>query len=742
MSSSEHFFKQLSEHNKHLREALRLLGRKSLKLPYQTLKLVYTFFPCSQDTKIVLKNQVYTQFGKVFQTTRGYQEWNKLHSLRVQPVLFGDHARLSIPPELPLISILIPVYNQLDMTRQCLRSIYESESRSRFEILVIDDCSTENYFSLLADFPDIRIVRNENNLGYLLSVNQALPKANGEYIVLLNNDTIVMKGWLDELACALYHHKEAGLIGSALVQIRSNTLQESGNLICKNGDIVLLGRGENPDLLQFCYFRPADYCSAASVILRKSVLVDEMHGFDEIFAPAYYEDTDLALRLKKAGYTNYVMPLSRVLHHGSLSYGDTMEKKGQYNRAIFMNRWKDELARKAVYASSKDFRSGNRQERERVLYLDIAVPCADIDSASADAVFFMNYMKKRNLDVVFFGESTPILVPKYSAVLMRMGVECISETQISFEDYLQKHGGEFQYIFVSRIYQAISFDLLLRQYCPNAAYIFNTVDLFFVREELEAELKDDPVLRQAAAETKKKELALIDRADATIVISRKEKKLLEESYGKERIWHIPRAREVFGLNRLTERRGAAFIGSSYKPNMDALRYFHDSILPLLPADFHLFIVGDYLKTAIDQSGEYRDLLDCPQYEYVGLVEDLRDVLDKVMLTVAPLRYDAGTKEAVASSMAYGVPCVSSEFGVEGTGMENGVNILLASTPEEFSEAIRRLNCDPVLWKTISDGGIRFLEKHYSISSVEQKMDDLFKAVRERRSAGNLSWAKM
>ena len=734
MSTGEHLFKQLFEHNKSLWQALPQLGRKSLKLPYQTLKLAYTYFPCSQNKKIVLKNRVYTRFGKVFQATPGYQEWNKLHSLSAQPVFFGDYARLSIPPDLPLISILIPVYNQLDMTRQCLRSIYESESRSRFEIMIIDDCSTENYFSLLADFPDIRIVRNENNMGYLLSMNQAFSKASGEYIVLLNNDTIVMKGWLDELACALYHHKEAGLIGSALVQIQSNTLQESGNLICKNGDIIQLGRGENPDLLKFCYFRPADYCSAASVILRKSVLVDEMHGFDEIFAPAYYEDSDLALRLKKAGYTNYVMPLSRVLHYGSLSYGNTMEKKGQYNLAIFMNRWKDELARKAVYASGEDFRSGNRQERERVLYLDIAVPCPDIDSASADAVFFMNYMKKRNLDVVFFGASTPTLVPKYSAVLMRMGVECISAAQISFEDYLQKHGGEFQYIFVSRIHQALSFDLLLRRYCPNAAYIFNTVDLYFVREESEAELRDDPVLLQAAAETKKQALALIDRADATIVISRKDKKMLEESYGKKRIWHIPQTREVFGLNRLTERRGAAFIGSSHKQNMDALRYFHDSILPLLPADFHLIIVGDYPKTAIGQSDEYRDLLGCPQYEYVGLVADLRDVLDKVKLTVAPLRCDAGTKENVISSMAYGVPCVSSDFDIKGTGMENGVNILLASTPEEFAEAIRRLNCDSVLWKTISDGGIRLLEEQYSISSVEQKMNDLFKAVRERRSA--------
>lgn len=701
---------------------------------------IYSLVPGGELTKLRLKNLVYARFGKFFQETPAYREWYRCHHISEDSFLRGDYATLTIPQDMPLITVLIPVYNHLDLTRNCLYSIFESETRSKFEVMIVDDCSEEDHSCLLKEFPGIRVERNEKNLGFLLSVNQALPKAKGEYIVLLNNDTVVMKGWLDELACALYHHREAGMIGSALVHIRTGTLQECGDVICKNGDIVPIGRGETPDLHQYAYMRPVDFCSAASVIMRKSVLLDEMHGFDEMYVPAYFDDADLGLRLRKAGYTNYVLPLSRVMHHESVSYGDALEREGERSRALFLKRWKDWLGQNAFYASAREFYSGTKPERERVLYIDAQVPQADRDSGGVDAIFFLNYLKKRDLDVVFFGEYTPGIVPKYSAILMRMGVDCIFEPQLHFRDYIREHGKEFQYLFVSRIYQARDFDELLHLYCPNAAYIFNTVDLHFVREQLEADLKDDNALRKHAAETKKYELACISRADATIVISTKEKELLENEYGKQRIWHIPQAREVFGLNRLTERKGAAFIGSAHPPNLDGLRYFHDSVLPLLPADFHLTIIGEALKNAIGASKEYRDLLKCPQFEFVGFVEDLRDVLDSVVLTVAPLRYGAGTKGKVASSMACGVPCVSSAFGIEGTGMEDGVNILVAPTPEAFAEAIRRLNTDPALWKTISDGGIRFLEENYSVAAVEQKMDALLKAVRERHAAGESTWA--
>lgn len=716
----------------------KLKPRSVARKLYRPVKWGYDHLPLKGSTKERLKAKVYTRFGGAFESTEGYQTWLLLNGRKTDDLFRDGYTALHLPEDLPLTTILIPVYNHLDMTRECLRSIYASDCRSPFEILLADDCSGEDYSPLQAEFPEIRILRNEKNLGFLLSVNHAAREANGDFIVLLNNDTLVNPGWLDELTWALSQHPEAGMIGSALVHISSGKLQESGNAICANGEIVPWGRGADPNDHRYTYFRPVDFCSAASIIMRKSVFLDEMKGFDEYFVPAYFDDTDLGLRLKKAGYTNYVCPLSRVYHHESVSYGNTLSTSGEENRRRFLERWGQYLKEHAAYASKEDVLSG-RSDRQRLLYLDAQVPKADRGSGDMDAIFFLQYLKKRGLDVVFHGEYTPGFDPKYSSILLRMGVECICEPYRHIWDYLAEQGGSFRYLFVSRIYQLRGFDTLLHLYCQNAAFIFDTVDLHFVREQLEADLKKDKALQENAAKTKTYELTAIDRADATIVISSDEKKLLEQEYGKERIWHIPQAREVFGLNRSYKRTGAAFIGSAHPPNLDGLQYFHDSVLPLLPEDFHLTIIGEALRSDIAASKTYRALLDCPQYEFVGFVEDLRDVLDHVVMTVAPLRYGAGTKGKVASSMACGVPCVSSEFGTEGTGMIHGENILIARTPEEFAENIKRLDQDQALWETISAGGIRFLEENYSTASVEEKMDALFAAVDARLDAGESCW---
>jgi glycosyltransferase involved in cell wall biosynthesis len=320
-----------------------------------------------------------------------------------------------------------------------------------------------------------------------------------------------------------------------------------------------------------------------------------------------------------------------------------------------------------------------------------------------------------------------------------MGVECIYEPQLKIWEYLASYGKTFNYLFVSRIYQARCFDRLLKQYCPQAAYIFNTVDVHFVREKLEAELHNDDTMRQLAEATRKYELAVAESADATIVISKDEKVLLEKEYSLTNIYHIPQARELFGLAPNKKRRGAVFIGSAHPPNMDGLRYFHDEILPLLPSDFKLTIIGEALKFMIGKDDKYKDLLKCPQFHFAGFVRDLADELDYAKITIAPLRYGAGTKGKVASSMSYGVPCVSSNFGTEGTGMEHGENIMIARDAASFAQYIRQLMEDEELWKKISDGGIKFIRDNYAPETVEKMMDKLLDDVKARHLQQHSNW---
>lgn len=700
-------------------------------------KVVFLRLPMSFVTRRRIKDVLYSRFGWLLKDVKGYQDWIQLNRL-IEELMVSEDTGLIVPGDVPLTSIVIPVYNNLALTRVCIQSIYDNRGKSPFEIIVVDDCSTEDIGALQREFPDVRVVRNERNSGFLLTANRGGREARGEYVVFLNNDTSVLPGWLDELTTALYGHPEAGMIGSQLIHMGTRLLQESGNLICKDGRMLPLGRGESPNHPEFTYFREVDFCSAASIILRKSVF-DEMRGFDTAYAPAYFEDPDLALRLQKAGYHNYVMPLSRVMHQEMASYGATLSERCERNRKFFIERWKDYLAAHSLYDTPEQMAAERKFPRPRVLYIDAEVPMADRGSGGMDAIYFMEYFLRRGYEVVFHGEYTPGFVPKYTSILLRMGVECVYAPQRQIWEYIASNGWTFSLVFVSRIYQARCFDRLLKRHCPQAAYVFNTVDVHFVREQLEAELRKDENLRRLAADTKRYELQVAGAADATIVISKDEKRLLTDEYGLGNVWHVPQMREVRGRAENTNRSGAVFIGSAHPPNMDGLKYFHDEILPLLPKDFKLTVVGGALKKVMGEMQEYSALLACPQFEFVGFVQELGDVLDTALMTVAPLRYGAGTKGKVASSMSYGVPCVSSRFGTEGTGMEDGENILIASTPEEFAADIRRLSEDAALWQKISDGGIRFLRDNYSRATVDGIMDRMLATVDACRKSS--SWVR-
>ena len=695
--------------------------------------------PMKYSKKMALKDRIYGSFGKILGTAPGYRDWQARKSLSEHVTLQGDTG-LVVPKDVPMTSIVIPVYNNIDYTRHCIYSIYKNKGVSPFEIIVVDDCSSkDDYTELLKDFPEVRLIRNEKNSGFLLTANKGGENAKGEYVLFLNNDTEVTPGWLDELTTALYHHPEAGMIGSQLIHLSTGLLQESGNLICKNGDMMPLGRGVEPNHPNYTYFREVDFCSAASIILRKKVF-DEMKGFDTIYVPAYFEDPDLGLRMQKAGYKNYVCPLSKVLHKEMASYGDTLNDKCEKNRQTFLKRWSEYLQEHSLYESREEGSSSFKWNKERILFIDAETPMADRGSGGMDSIFFMEYMIKRGYHVCFHGEYTPGYDPKYTSILCRMGVECIYLPYRKIWEYLPENGWTFSHIFVCRIYQARCFDHLLKKYCPQATYIFDTVDVHFVREKLEADLRNDPELQKLAADTKKYELAAAGAADATIVISSDEKKLLENDYNLKNVYHIPQARQLFGLAPNQNRRGSVFIGSAHPPNMDGLKYFHDEILPLLPKSFELTIIGEALRNEMSKRDEYKHLLKCPQFKFVGFVADLGDVLNNAKMTVAPLRYGAGTKGKVASSMSYGIPCVSSGFGTEGTGMEHGSNIMIAHTPEEFAKYIMELEKDADLWKKISDGGIKFIRDNYAPEAVEKMMDDLFADVLKNKAEGKSNWA--
>jgi len=692
---------------------------------WQTGRVVYSRLPISMSSKAKLVRFVMKYGGRFFQNVGSYRQWKQLqerapaykqpsphpgfyNASKREPFNFPDAPS-------PAVSVIIPIHNKSKYTYACLYSIYENRPDVEFEVIVVDDCSTDDTQEVLKTIGGIQVVQNATNLGFAGSVNCGAEVARGEYLLILNNDTLVHPGWMDELLAVMSSQPDIGLVGSQLIY-PDGRLQESGCLMCQDGCAVPLGRFE--DLLhpEFSYFREVDFCSAASILVRRKEF-HKVGGLSTVYAPAYFEDVDFAFKLRELGKRVFVQPLSKVTHYEAVSY--SRERSADLiarNRRIFVDKWQSVL-QQCSYASVENFRTTPNYNHKRVLYIDAIVPVPDRGAGSVDAFWYMRFLIEAGYDVMFYGEHTPAFVPKYTPMIQRIGVQCLYQPYVDIERYLAEHGNSFSHVFVARVYQAMSFNSLIRRYCPNARYIFNTVDVHFLREMRQAEVEKSSAMLEQAKRTRERELGIMEQSDATIVVSTDEKELLEREYGIKRIYHIPLIREVYGCKHpFRERRDLVFIGSAHLPNVDATYYFHSEIFPLIQRelpDVKFIVIGEYLRDALKERAEFDKLASDPSVELPGFVEDLSEYFEWIRVMVAPLRYGSGVKGKIVTGFQYGIPCVSTSIGTEGMGLTPEVDVLQAEDPVSFARAVVRLYTDQILWERLSENCMMFTREHFS-----------------------------
>lgn len=277
-------------------------------------------------------------------------------NVRTYPVLEvkkGDNIEDFTPiefvqPENPLVSILIPAYNQFSYTYNCLQSIKKYAGDVDYEIMIGDDNSVDLTKYLEKIVKGIKVIHHESNLQFLKNCNKISKEANGKYLLFLNNDTQVQKDWLRELTDLMERDERIGLAGSKLIY-PNGTIQEAGGIVWKDATVLQYGNGRYPDEEALDFIRETDYISGASIILRK-VLWEEIGGFDERFAPAYYEDVDLAFQVRKKGYRVIYQPNSEVIHFEGVTENGADEKdrerkleRIEENRKKFLDKWKTVL---------------------------------------------------------------------------------------------------------------------------------------------------------------------------------------------------------------------------------------------------------------------------------------------------------------------------------------------------------------------------------------------------------------
>jgi GT2 family glycosyltransferase len=645
------------------------------------------------------------------------------------------HPQPRTPLQLPLsadphVSIVIPMHGQHAITRRCLAAIAYAPTAIAYEVIVVIDGSPQAQAgaepNLEHEAPGVRLVRHDFPRGFNQACCSGAAIARGRTIVLLNNDTEPCAHWLEELLDPFDRWPDTGLVGAQLV-MANGRLQEAGGLVWGNGEPWNYGRGGNPYDPRYSYARKIDYASAAAVAI-PSDLWRQVGGFSPEFSPAYYEDTDLAFKVRQAGRTVRYAPLARVIHHEGISNGsDTEAAEGlkryqAINAPLFQKKWAHAFEGPSEPNLAGAERIKDRGIVGRALFLDHDTPRPDRDAGSHAALVEMELVQALGWKVSFLPANLAWL-GGYTEALQRRGIEVLhAPFVLSLEQLLRERGKEFELIYITRYTVAAGALPLIARHAPQARILFCNADLHHLRElrAARAQALSGEAAERALAqvrEVQRQELAVIRQVHLTFSYSEVEQAVIEaETLGAAPTATCPWVVEAPEQPApLAGRSGLAFLGSyGHPPNREAIDWFLTEVWPLLQQrspQLQLHLYGSGMPAELSRSwGAVHGV------RIEGWVADPAIVYSTHRLFIAPLRSGAGLKGKVAAAAAHGIPQVLSPLAAEATGLRHGQEVWIARAAASWVEAIEQLCSNDQQWQAASDAAHHYARSRWSRSS--------------------------
>jgi GT2 family glycosyltransferase/glycosyltransferase involved in cell wall biosynthesis len=635
------------------------------------------------------------------------------------------------PVATPRVSIVIPVHNKLRVTYHCLASLLLAPNKATFEVIIVDDGSSDGTLELPDLVSGVTYIRHEVAEGFVRSCNDGGARARGHYVLMLNNDTEVTPGWLDELVGSIENFEGVGLVGAKLLYPDGH-LQEAGGIVWNNGDPWNYGRGANARDPRYNYARQVDYLSGACVMLTKS-LWDKIGGFDMHFAPAYFEDTDLAFRVREQGLKTVYVPQCQVIHFEGVSSGTStasgMKRFQEINRPKFKSRWSQAVRNNGNVGKDVE-RNKDRNVRFRALVLDYATPQPDRDAGSYAAVQEIRLLQSLGMKVTFIPDNLAYL-GSYTEDLQRTGVECVyAPFVLSVNELLEQRGGEFDIVYVTRYAIAQRHIEAIRRFAPQAKIVLNNADLHFLRELRTAiAFKEEGSLARAL-KTRDDELAVMRKVDLVLSYNEVEHVvILSHNLDSTRVARCPWVVDIpKQVPAFSGRRDIAFLGSfSHHPNREAVEYFIRTVMPLLRER----LPGTVLRVYGSNISPEMLKLAADDIVFEGWVPHVADVYDRCRVFIAPLLTGAGIKGKVIGALAHGVPCVLSSVAAEGTGLRDGLEVLVADAPQAWVDAVVKPYSDEATWEKMSKAARAYARQEFSFAKgrkwmqIAMEMVDIF-----------------
>ena len=629
------------------------------------------------------------------------------------------------------VTVLLILHNQAALTLACLRSLRDKVTVP-IRLLLVDNASSDQTGTLLERVDGATVLRNEENLGFLLAANQALAFVETPFLLFLNNDAEVETGALETAMKTLEAEPTVGAVGGKVLLL-DGTLQEAGCIVWRDGSCSGYGRGDDPDQPEYGFKRAVDFCSGVFLMTR-TALFRACGGFDERFAPAYYEEVDYCFGLQRQGYRVVYHPRC-VVHHvefGSAeSSGAAIDQQAE-RQIVFADKHADLLRERpsAGRAAPIFSRTAALFPQERILYLDDRVPHRFQGSGAPRANLIIHTMATAGRFVTVYP-----LVYSTEAAGVDSHVDLPEEVEIvsgrgwaAFPAFLRDRSGYYDQIVACRpsnmtFFNQCRSDAGLDGAIAHARILYDTECITALRKTRLMHLQGEPDAETVGERLLSEEMEIGRRADRVIVVSTAEAEVYRR-FGYDNVHIIGHAIDPCPTAaRFAERAGLLFVGQMVydnSPNVDSMEWFITEVFPRIR--LQLPEIGFH---AIGANGASRlKPLARPGVHFHGQVKDLYPFYETAKVVVCPTRYSAGIPLKLYEAAAHGVPVFATDHLIAQADWEKGNTVVGASheDAQAFADELIALYTDEPLWLSVRESALRLIEAEHTRAAFAETLE--------------------